>query len=166
MQSKAFFVCLILTAILLSGCISTQSPESRAHNEVSAKLEEFKTKLETVAIEKTEETVNFALGNYFSGEIVKMVDYSDSEMCASYCGEAKEICTLLEYDYTGENPFTIRICLEIYPGTVFPEEEGACRNKNNYVLTDLRKEIKQGNYLLELPFGLYGTTPIICAYRK
>ncbi len=141
----------------------------KCYNEVNAKLEEMKTKLETVVTERSPQQINFNLSSCFNpnDEKILIKDYSEPALCAEYCGSAKNLCTLLQYYYQGQSGFSIRKCLNISPDTVFPSSAGTCPSREpGEQLVDYREELTQGNYLLLNKTSVTSTYPVVCAYKK
>jgi len=145
----------------------------KCYGETDSKLEEMKTKLEIAVTQKSPQTINFRLSGCFNEaeEIIKIKDFSEPQLCASYCGSAKNICTLLQYSYTGASNFSIRKCLNISPDTVFPQQSGAdesfkCKTRGNDVLVNFRESIPQANYTFLNKTRATDTFPTICAYRS
>lgn len=167
----------LLVAVIIMGFVifvgmqaMDQLNRQKCFNEINAKLEEMKTKLETVVTERSPQQINFILSSCFNSrdETIRIKDYSEPALCAEYCGAAKNLCTLLQYYYSGESGFSIRKCLNISPDTVFPYNIGTCpdRASTNEELTDYREEITQGQYMLLNKTSVTSTYPTICAYRK
>jgi len=164
-----------LVAIIIMGFVifvglqaMDQLNNQKCFNEINAKLEEMKTKLETVVTERSPQQINFNLSTCFNpnDESIRIKDYSEPALCAEYCGSAKNLCTLLQYYYRGEGSFSIRKCLNISPDTVFPYTVGTCPAKEGYDLIDYRDEMDQGFYLLVNKTSVTSTYPTVCAYKK
>jgi hypothetical protein len=164
---------IIMSFVIFVGLIAMGNlTEQKCYNETVAKLEEMKTKIETVVAEKTPQQINFRLSACYDpdDEQIKIADYSEPAFCADYCGATKNLCTLLQYYYAGRNDtggFAKRLCLNISPDADFPKT-GNCPSKEDegYELVDFREEIVQGQYLLVNKTGVTSTFPTICAYRK
>jgi hypothetical protein len=146
----------------------------KCYGETDSKLEEMKTKLEIAVTQKSPQTLNFRLSSCFNEaeEIIKIKDFSEPQLCASYCGSAKSICTLLQYSYTGASGgFSIRKCLNISPDTVFPQTAGnddsfKCKTRDKSELVNFRENIPQANYTFLNKTRATDTFPTICAYRS
>ena len=165
----------LLVAVIIMGFVifvglqaMDQLNKQRCYNEINAKLEMMKTKLETVVTERSPQQIQFTLSTCFNpeDETIRIKDYSEPALCAEYCGAAKNLCTLLQYYYSGTGGFSIRKCLNISPDTVFPYNVGTCPEKPEYELIDFRDEAVQGYYLLVNKTSVTSTYPIVCAYRK
>lgn len=165
----------LLVAVIIMGFVifvglqaMDQLNKQKCYNEINAKLEEMKTKLETVVTERSPQQINFTLSTCFNpnDETVRIKDYSEPALCAEYCGAAKNLCTLLQYYYSGTNGFSIRKCLNVSPDTVFPYNIGTCPEKEGYGLRDYRDEVEQGYYLMVNKTSVTSTYPTVCAYRK
>jgi hypothetical protein len=141
----------------------------KCYNETDAKLERMKTSLETTVNRGSPQQINFVLSSCFNpqNETIRVKEFNEPAMCASYCNVAKELCTLLQYYYSGEGGFSIMKCLNISPDSTFPYREGVnCPAKPDYKLVDFRSGIEQGNYLLVNKTSVASPNPIVCAYRK
>ncbi len=165
----------LLIAVIIMGFVifvglraMDQLNREKCFNETNAKLEEMKTKLETVVTERSPQQINFNLSPCFNPEeeTVRIKDFSEPSLCAQYCGAARNLCTLLQYYYSGSGSFSIRKCLNISPDSVFPAIIGRCLGKGGYELVDFRNKVVQGNYLLVNKTSVTSTFPTICAYRK
>ncbi len=144
--------------------------EQKCYNEINAKLEEMKTKLEAAVTERSPQQIVFQLSTCYNPEEehVSIGDESEPRICAEYCGTARNVCTLLNYFYSGKSSgsaFAIRKCIDISPDTVFPYLAGNCPDRQDEELIDFRDEIKQGTYLLVNKTAVTSTYPTICAYR-
>jgi hypothetical protein len=144
--------------------------EQKCYNEIDAKLEEMKTKLEAVVTERSSQQIVFQLSSCYNPkeERIYISDEAEPRICAAYCGTARNICTLLNYFYSGKNTgsaFSIRKCINISPDTVFPYLAGNCPDRPDEELIDFRDEITQGTYLLVNKTAVTSTYPTICAYR-
>ncbi|MFH1587114.1 MAG: hypothetical protein ABID38_04615 [Candidatus Diapherotrites archaeon] len=106
-----------------------------------------------------------------------VIEYVDEEIiCSHYCGGSSTQCNLLRFhnqEYYGVGT----VCLKINPTTTFPDgapcddgtvpidgddakyeiPEGSWENKN---------VITEGRYTLVNRFNVYGSSPIVCVYRK
>lgn len=165
----------LLVAVIIMGFVifvglraMDQLNTQKCYNEVNAKLEEVKTKLETAVTEGSPQQIHLTMSSCFNeaDETIKIKDYSEPALCADYCGTAKNLCTLLQYYYSGTSSFSIRKCLSISPDTVFPYNVGNCPEKEGTELIDFRDEIVQGSYQIINKTGVTSTYPTICAYRK
>jgi hypothetical protein len=169
----------LLVAVIIMGFVifvglqaMDQLNREKCYNEINAKLEEMKTKLETVVTERSPQQITFNLSSCFNprDERVKIKDYSSPALCAEWCGATRNLCTLMEYYYSGEGGFSYRKCLDISPDTVFPYTVGmgsACPDRGaKEELVDFRDEIHQGHYLIVNKTSVTSTYPTICAYRK
>ncbi len=169
MKKVILIVCLLIAALSLSGCLT---PGESCFNETYAKLEEMRTKVETVVDERNPQKITFILNTCFEpkDEKIKIQDYEEPALCAEYCGTTKNVCTLLQYYYTGVNDTgerSERLCLDISPGIIFPSQEGKqCPPKEGFKLIDFRKEIPQGYYELSNNTQISDIFPTICAYYK
>ncbi|MFA4855669.1 MAG: hypothetical protein WC634_03730 [archaeon] len=165
---------IIMSFVIFVGLIAMGNlTEQKCYNETVAKLEEMKTKIETVVAERSPQQINFRLSACYNpeDEQVKIMDYSEPAFCADYCSATKNLCTLLQYYYAGANDtggFAKRLCLNISPDADFPTTGGNCPPKEGegYELVDFREEIVQGQYLLVNKTSVTSTFPTICAYRK
>ncbi len=165
----------LLVAVIIMGFVifvglqaMDQLNQQKCYNEINAKLEEMKTKLETVVTERSPQQINFMLSTCFNqeDETIRIKDYSEPALCAEYCGAARRLCTMLQYYYSGTGGFSIRKCLNISPDTVFPDRVATCPAKEQHELIDYREEVEQGYYLLINKTSVTSTYPTICAYRK
>ena len=145
----------------------------RCVGQTNAKLEEFKTVIETAVSQKSPQTINFRLSGCFdeADETIKISDWDDATFCADLCGSPKKLCSLLEYSNTGSNPFHERKCLDIPPYAIFPSQKFAgakCEDwtDDGYELEDLDYEARQGDYILVNKSSAIDSTPTICAYRR
>lgn len=139
----------------------------KCYGETDAKLEELKTRLEVVVTQRSPQTVNFNLSGCFNpeDETIIIKDESEPQVCASYCGAAKRLCTLLKYYNEGEGSFSIIKCLNISPETVFPTG-GRCPQKSGMSLVDFKERIEQGHYQLINKTKPTDTFPTVCAYMR
>ncbi|MCX6798774.1 MAG: hypothetical protein NTW59_01605 [Candidatus Diapherotrites archaeon] len=145
--------------------------------ETEAKLEELKTKIEIVVTQKSPQTISFYTSGCFSSEDEMLIikDETEPQVCAAYCGSAKNICTVLKYVYNGKNCDQISMikCLNISPETVFATEscsDESCRCKDReesegLELVGIRDEMPHGHYLLLNKSRVTDTFPTVCAYR-
>jgi len=168
----------LLVAVIIMGFVlfvglqaMDQLNREKCYNEINAKLEEMKTKLETVVTERSPQQINFNLSSCFNprDETIKIKDYSSPALCAEWCGATRNLCTLMEYYYSGEAGFSYRKCLDISPDTSFPDnvnEHCPDRSAEKEELIDFRDEIHQGHYLMVNKTTVTSTFPTICAYRK
>lgn len=169
----------LLVAVIIMGFVifvglqaMDQLNKEKCYNEINAKLEEMKTKLETVVTERSPQQITFNLSSCFNprDERIKIKDYSEPALCAEWCGATRNLCTLMEYYYSGEAGFSMRKCLNISPDTVFPYSATGtgtgCQVRADEELVDFRDEIAQGHYLLVNKTSVTSTYPTICAYRK
>jgi len=165
----------LLVAVIVMGFVifvglqaMDQLNKQKCFNETNAKLEEMKTKLETTVTEGSPQQIHIRMSSCFNEEeeTIRIKDYSEPALCAEYCGAAKNLCTLLQYYYSGSGAFSIRKCLSISPDTVFPYNVGNCPEKEGTELIDFRDEVVQGSYLLVNKTGVTSTYPTICAYRQ
>jgi len=165
----------LLIAVIIMGFVifvglqaMDQLNSQKCYNETNAKLEEMKTKIEKVVTDRSSQQINFNLSSCFNprDESIRVVNHSESHVCAEYCGVAKNLCTLLQYYYSGSGGFSIRKCLNISPDATFPSTTGRCPPRDGYELIDFEDEAVQGNYLLVNKTGVTSTYPTICAYRK
>lgn len=165
----------LLVAVIIMGFVifvglqaMDQLNRQKCYNETNARLEEMKTKIEKVVTERSSQQINFNLSQCFNprDETIRVVNHSESHVCAQYCGAAKNLCTLLQYYYSGSGGFSIRKCLNISPDADFPSTVGRCPAKEGYELVDFEDEAVQGTYLLVNKTGVTSTFPTICAYRK
>jgi len=166
----------LLVAVIVMGFVifvglqaMDQLNKQRCYNEVNAKLEEVKTKLETVVTERSPQQIDLIMSSCFNpdDETIKIKDFGEPALCAEYCGAAKNLCTLLQYYYQGTGSFSIRKCLNITPDTVFPFHVGTCPDRGEEVeLIDFREEVTQGFYQLINKTSVTSTHPTICAYRS
>ena len=167
----------LLVAVIIMGFVifigleaMGQLNKEKCYNEINAKLEEMKTTLETVVTERSPQQISFNLSSCFNSrdERIKIKDYSQPLLCAEWCGAARNLCTLMEYYYSGEGGFSYKKCLDISPNTNFPFNKGdACPDRGDgEELVDFRDEIVQGQYLIVNKTTVTSTYPTICAYRK
>jgi len=145
----------------------------KCYGETNAKMEEMKTKIETVVTQKSPQTASFRLGSCFKDteEAIRIRDFSDPQFCVQYCGSAKTPCIMLQYNYTGKDcgAFSIMKCLGIAPDAVFAAESGEdeghrCKAMEKMELVNFRENIPQGNYLLLNKSRANDQSPTICAY--
>jgi len=167
----------LLIAVIIMGFVifiglqaMDQLNKEKCYNEINAKLEEMKTALETVVTERSPQQIGFNLSTCFNprDERIKIKDYSQPALCAEWCGATRNLCTLMEYYYSGESGFSYRKCLDISPDTLFPFNTGdGCPDRGDKEeLVDFRDEIVQGQYLMVNKTNVTSTFPTICAYRK
>ena len=169
----------LLVAVIIMGFVifiglqaMNQLNTQKCYNETNAKLEDMKTRLETVVTERSPQQIVFSLSTCFNenDETVKIKDFGEPALCAEYCGTARNLCTLLDYYYQGSGGFSIRKCLNISPDTVFPYSSagatGNCPDKPDFELVDFRDRIPQGTYQLVNKTGVTSTYPIVCAYKS
>jgi len=142
--------------------------DQRCYNETDQKVETLKTLLETVVTEGSAQNIRFSMADCYNENdmSIRIKDYSEPALCASYCGSARNLCTLLQLYHGGDPSFSIRKCLNISPDTVFPYNVGTCPEKPEYELVDFRDQIVQGTYLLTNQTSATSTYPTVCAYRK
>jgi len=145
--------------------------DQKCRGTIDAKLEEFKSTLETTVHQKSPTNINFRLSDCFSEneEHVEISDNADPSTCADYCGSPMNLCTLLEYSNTGSAGFSLRKCLSIPPDTVFPSQSfvGAkCPDRDGYELQDLDSSMPQGKYSFWNKTLATDTFPTICAYKR
>ena len=146
---------IIMGFVIFVGMVAMgQLSDQKCYNETKAKLEEMKTKIETVVAERSPQQINFTLSGCYNenDEDVKIQDHGEPAFCAEYCGATKNLCTLLQYYYSGRNEtggFALRNCLNISPDADFPTS-GNCPEKGNYELVDFRDEIGGGD-IEEIP---------------
>ena len=163
---------IIMGFVIFVGLIAmNQLNEQKCINETRAKLEEMKTKIETVVAERSPQQITFLLNTCYNpkDEKIKIMDYDEPAFCAEYCGATKNLCTLLQYYYSGINDTggqSERLCLDISPDADFPTSGPKCPDKEDYELIDFRDEIVQGQYLLLNKTGVTSTFPTVCAYLK
>ncbi len=146
----------------------------KCYGTTDAKLEEFKTVLETAVDQKSPQRINLRLSGCFDerNEEIKITDWDEPSFCADYCGSPKKLCTLLEYSNigtSGQGTFSIRKCLEIPPATIFPPQRFAgakCASKDGFELIDFDDRAIQGDYQLINKTIATDTFPTICAYRR
>jgi len=138
----------------------------RCYTQVNSKLEEMKAKLEIVAAERTQETINFEFGECSNPgeENISIKTYLTEALCTPYCDMGKNACELLAYDYTGPNAFSIRKCLSIPTNTIFQSNTNEnCPEIAGKSLVDFREGIAQGTYYLAS--SAESANQLICAYK-
>lgn len=145
--------------------------KQRCYGTIDAKIEEFKTSLETVVGQKSHQVIYFRLSECFDeqDESIRITDSDDPKFCAEYCGSPKKTCTLLQYSNTGSTIFGIRKCLNIPPDTHFPSArftDQKCPKKEGYELQDFTDSIPQGYYILTNKTSSMDTFSTICAYKR
>ncbi len=167
------FLALISIAVLFYFVMTLPPPPSprlvQCYSQIEGKLEEMKTKIEAAVIQKTQQTIDFEFRGCYepSREEISIERVTKAEVCNSYCGTPRDACDLLTYQHTGGNVFSIRKCLGISADTVFTSNANEkCTESDKMLLIDLRKEIKQGTYLLINATEGADTYPTICAYLK
>ena len=168
----------LLVAVIVMGFVifagmnaMNQLWRQRCYGTIDAKLEEFKTALETVVDQKGHQAIYFRLSECFDeqNETIRITDSDEPLFCAEYCGSPKKTCTILQYSHTGDPTFGIRKCLNIPPDTHFPSARFAdekCPSKENYELQDFTDMIPQGYYILINKTSSTETYSTICAYKQ
>ncbi len=84
----------------------------KCKGETESKLESLKTALQIVVTQKSPQSISYNTSSCFNPdkEITKLVEKTDPLVCANYCGVAKNVCTILQYSYTGEGSFSMMKC--------------------------------------------------------
>ncbi|MFH0714830.1 MAG: hypothetical protein V1847_03195 [Candidatus Diapherotrites archaeon] len=129
-------------------------------------LENMQTALEFVAKNKGTTNVDFDIEACTSGDnpSVTLRTESQNYLCASYCGDARNICVLLQL-HSKFKPVTK--CIGVNYRTNFPTGEGGiCAHRDGASLVNLYDEmgIPEGDYSF-LNAQTISSDPVVCAYR-
>jgi hypothetical protein len=162
---------LIASVLLLINSLNLHSPyERKCYKGINEKLEEMKTKLEIVAEGGSDQSINFTMPLYCfdpKKETISLKTYKDPAICAEYCGAIYNECMLLTYNFSGENAFSYKKCLNINPNTNFPNQLSyRCMGGIDRRIINLTTEFPQGEYYLINGTEIDDPVPIVCAYKK
>ncbi|MBN1940857.1 MAG: hypothetical protein JW772_01610 [Candidatus Diapherotrites archaeon] len=160
---------VLMIAIVAMNALNAE----KCKNETEAKLEEFKTMIETVVNQKTPKTVDFTSHCYNpKDERIKIQKYFDPGICTDYCASGGHLCSLLEYS-NSEAGVYFKKCLNINPDTVFVEQAEATpttcpdlEESEQKLLVNFWDVIPRGIFEMNNPTGSGEVFPTICAYCK
>lgn len=162
---------IVMGFVLLIGLSAmNELQKQKCNNDLEAKLEDLKTKIEIVINQKSPQLMDFSVSSCYNpqDEVIKVVYNERANLCADFCSSGTSICRFLEY-YNQKAGVQFRKCLNINPQTVFGEDTtqgGQCENKRTSekkIAVDLQKGIPRGIYNL---YNKETTSsfPIVCAY--